>query len=233
MAIPSFPHNLYDLFKYFYSGQCGIQLTSSVIGDEYGVSSVFESLECVLRAHDPFGDDWQPADPLDLRDDLPADVHIFVVLDVLSEPRILAGGLHVGRLPLVLVVVGHPEALWQLEAVPDVVLALPEYLRVNRQVEGLVPRVLDPCPQVLVDLCDLRQVDLEKLQRAGRLGCHVLQRRGGPRTQLEGGVQVAIGCTRGRKLALRRRHTVEGRRGDADRGLDCVTQDGRGCRDRG
>lgn len=128
-----------------------------------------------------------------------------MILDILSESRVLARGLDVGRLAigsLVLVIVGHPEALRELEPVPDIILSLAKDLRVNGEVQGLVARVLHPGPQVLVDLGDLGEIDLEKLQGVGGLGCHVFQAGGGPGTQLDRGAQVAISCTRGRKLAL-------------------------------
>ena len=90
----------------------------------------------------------------------------------------------------------------ELEPVPDIILSLAKYLRVNSEMQGLVTRVLDSSPQILVDLGDLGEIDLEKLKGVGGLGCHVFQAGGGPGTQLDRGVQVGICCTRGRKLAL-------------------------------
>ena len=59
-----------------------------------------------------------------------------MILDILSKSRIFSRGLNVRRLSirsLVLVIVSHPEPLRELEPVPDIILSLTKYLRVNSE----------------------------------------------------------------------------------------------------
>ena len=63
-----------------------------MVANKYAVSSILNGKLSIVVAHDTFSNHLEPRNTFDLRNDVPADVVVLMVLDVLTQPRLFGGG---------------------------------------------------------------------------------------------------------------------------------------------
>ena len=128
------------------------------------ISSVLESKQSVLVRHDPFREDRQLGDALDVRNDAPIDSVILMFRYILSEGRLIRiFDLVMLARGLVRCQILQVKMPWQLKSDAHITVSLPQKLRVSGQAHGLVAILSASSPQIRIHCLRLRHVDLEQL----------------------------------------------------------------------